>query len=201
MYLACEQAYPSDNVKRERCYDGCNKMMAVQSTAPYVTGWHVYMGAAERNLVFLRTDVDVPSQENWIALDALINGDVYENDIICDENEVHQVQLHTGHQHRFMIKYCVPTWMWTVPLLLLIGFIWMQYSNYIYGAFLREGLEQELIKNHDKRIFEQNYVMGTDLYLYPTPSMAPPPKYNEAVAIDVSEPSEIANGTDIEKKG
>lgn len=166
-------------------------MMAIQSNAPYINGWHVYMGSAERNLVLLQSDFDAPSREDWIALDSMLHGNEYEyNDMLSDDN---QARIHPAHQHRFMIKYCVPTWMWSVPLLLLIGFVWMQYSNYIHGVFLREGLEQELIKHHDKRMFEQNLV---ELY----PSIAPPPKYNEAIAIGILEAQPTVNSDGIVTK-
>lgn len=142
------------------------------------------MGAAERNMVLLQPDFDIPSKEDWVLLDSMFRANDYDYDgrsyeqMLADNRQVQSIQLYPGRQ-RFTISYCIPTWMWMVPLMLLIGFIWIHYSNYIYSVFIREGLEQELMNSRDKKFPEEDFVVGTDFYFYPTPAI-PPPKYNEA---------------------
>lgn len=159
-------------------------MMALQSKAPFINGWLVYMGAAERHMVLLQPALDMPSKEDWVLLDSMFRENDYDYDgstyekMLADNRKEQSVSLHPDRGH-FTINYCVPTWMWVLPLMLLIGFVWIHYSNYIYSAFIREGLEQELMNSREKKLTEDDFVVGTNFYFYPTPAV-PPPKYDEA---------------------
>lgn len=183
-------------------------MMILQTKAPYINGWLVYMGATDRNMVLLQPDFDMPSKEDWVLLDSMFRANDYEYDpniegyekIFADtqsatnEQRIHTVPIFTERQH-FTINYCIPTWMWMIPLLLLLAFVWVHYSNYIYGVFIREGLEREfginatdtngmngvaVVTTNDKKFpQDEDFVVGTDFYFYPSPAI-PPPKYNEA---------------------
>lgn len=142
------------------------------------------MGAAERNMVLLQPDFDIPSKEDWVLLDSMFRANDYDYEgsnyekMLADNRQVQSVPVYPGRQH-FTINYCIPTWMWAVPLMMLLAFIWIHYNNYIYSTFIHEGLEQELM-NRDKKFPEEDFVVGTDFYFYPTPAI-PPPKY-DAVA-------------------
>lgn len=193
-------AYPTNRTKKEDCFGGCNKMMALQSKAPYINGWLVYMGAAERNMVLLQPDFDIPSKDDWVLLDSMFRANDYDYEgssyekMLADNRQVQSVPLYPGRQH-FTINYCIPTWMWMVPLMLLVAFIWIHYSNYIYNVFIREGLEQDFIANRDKKFPEEDFVVGTDFYFYPTPAI-PPPKYNEAaeaILMSASDDEDVLN--------
>lgn len=52
LILACGQAYGHQTSSRNACNIGCNKMFVIQSKAPYIHGWLVYMGASG-NFVFV----------------------------------------------------------------------------------------------------------------------------------------------------
>lgn len=198
---ACSQAYTEDKAKKEKCFTGCNEMMTLQAKAPYINGWLVYMGATDRHMVLLQPDFDVPSKEDWILLDSMFQANDYDYDpniggyekiLTQSRGHIQTVPIYTGRQH-FTINYCIPTWMWMVPLILLIGLIWIHYSNYIYSVFVRDGLEQEFgissgtnvngaahANGLDKKYpHDEDFVVGTDFYFYPSPAI-PPPKYNEA---------------------
>lgn len=172
-------------------------MMSVQATAPVINGWLVYMGATDRNMVLLQPDFDLPSKEDWVLLDSMFRDYDYDPntyDKMLTDDHIQSIPIYPGRQH-FTVNYCIPTWMWIVPLLLLVGFIWIHYSNYIYSVFIREGLEHELgaVLNSaattstagtgsesDKKFRkDEDFLVGTDFYFYPTPAI-PPPRYNEA---------------------
>lgn len=196
-------------------------MMALQAKAPYINGWLVYMGATDRNMVLLQPDFDMPSKEDWVLLESMFRANDYEYDpniegyekILSDtrgatSEHIHTVPIFNGRQH-FNINYCIPTWMWMIPLLLLLAFVWVNYSNYIYNVFIREGLKREfgitsadthlsgvaVVTVNDKKIpQDEDFVVGTDFYFYPTPAV-PPSKYNkatEAILIDDSSDDEVA---------
>lgn len=197
-------------------------MMTLQAKAPYINGWLVYMGATDRNMVLLQPDFDMPSKEDWVLLDSMFRANDYEYDPNIEGYEkifgdtqgaagehIHTVPIYSGRQH-FTINYCIPTWMWMIPLLLLLAFVWVHYSNYIYSVFIREGLEREfgitstdanlggvaVVTANDKKYpQDEDFVVGTDFYFYPTPAI-PPPKYNEAaeaiLMADSSDDDEVA---------
>lgn len=179
------------------------------------------MGATDRNMVLLQPDFDMPSKEDWVLLDSMFRANDYEYDpniegyekILADTKNaatehIHTVPIFTGRQH-FTINYCIPPWMWMIPLLLLLAFVWVHYSNYIYGVFIREGLEREfgitsadtnlsgvaVLTGNDKKFpQDEDFVVGTDFYFYPTPAI-PPPKYNEAAEAILMDDSSDDEGT------
>lgn len=175
-------------------------MMSVQATAPVINGWLVYMGANDRSMVLLQPDFDQPSNEDWVLLNSMLRENDYDYDSnaydkMLTDDHIQSIPIYPGQQH-FTVKYCIPTWMWMVPLLLLVAFIWIHYSNYIYSVFIREGIEHELsavvsaaaaassagagVSEMDKKLpREQDFLVGSDFYFYPSPAI-PPPRYNEA---------------------
>lgn len=192
----CGEAYSADKEKKEECFTGCNDMMTLQGKAPYIKGWFVYMGATDRNMVLLQPDFDLPSKENWVLLDSMLRSNDYDYDPTIENIEKYFYESpdqlakeKTSHQ-RMPISYCIPTWMWTIPLLLLLAFIWMHYSNFIYGVFIRESIDHDfnISSNGDvivcsddkKRSNDEDFVVGSDFYFYPSPAV-PPPKYNDVV--------------------
>lgn len=221
---ACGEAYRDDKTKKESCFGGCNEMMTLQGKAPYINGWLVYMGATDRNMVLLQPDFDMPSKEDWVLLDSMFRANDYEYDpniegyekIFADTQDaasehIHTVPIFTGRQH-YTINYCIPTWMWMIPVLLLLAFVWVHYSNYIYSVFIREGLEREfgitsadtnlsgvaIVTANDKKFpQEEDFVVGSDYLIYPMPAI-PPPKYNEAAeAILMDDSSDDDGGSAI----
>lgn len=178
-------------------------MMTLQAKAPLINGWLVYMGATDRNLVLLQPDFDIPSKEDWVLLDSMFRND-YDYDTQYDRisTQIETVPRYMGHD-QFTINYCIPVWMWMLPLFLLVAFLYIHYSNYIYGIFLNESLQQEfglinpnqvpinVTDNEEKKCLQspQEFGVGNDFYFYPSPAV-PPPKYNdiaEAILMDSSD--------------
>lgn len=205
--LACSEAYEMvDKSKKESCFRGCNEMAAVQAGAPAVNGWLVYMGATDRNMVLLQPDFDIPSKEDWVLLDSIFRANDYDYDSeytnydkILKADSRGQIDSVSRFGNRFTINYCIPSWMWILPLLMLVAFIY--YSNYIYSAFIHEGLQHEfgiVDANHfnaismshhqtamsagNKKVLRPSdeYIVGSDYFFYPAPAV-PPPKYNDVV--------------------
>lgn len=212
--IACSEAYSDDKPKKEHCFRGCNEMMMLQAKAPLINGWHVYMGATDRNLVLLQQDIDILNEE-WVRLDSMLRND-YDYDSQYGSYDKISTQIETVPRYmehdNFTINYCIPIWMWLLPLFLLVAFLYIHYSNYIYSIFLNESLQQEFglidpnqvggvgggggvpinINNAENKKFlqsPQEFAVGTDFYFYPSPAV-PPPKYNdiaEAILIDSSD--------------
>lgn len=173
--------------------------MTVQATAPVINGWRIYMGATDRNMVLLHPGFDIPSQEDWVLLDSMLRANDYDYDPnsydkLLNDDHIQSIPIYPGRQ-QFTINYCIPTWMWMVPLILLLGFIWIHYSNYIYSVFIREGLEHEFgavvsaaaaaaatasnAADNKKLPKDEDFLVGSDFYFYPSLAI-PPPRYNEA---------------------
>lgn len=211
LFLACSEAYDGDKTRKENCFRGCNQMMTLQAKAPFVNGWLVYMGATDRNMVLLQPDFDIPTKEDWVLLDSIFRANDYDYDgqytnydKILKADSRGQIDSVTrySNRERFTINYCIPTWMWMLPLLMLVAFIWIHYSNYIYSAFIQEGLQQEFgitdpnqlnatvplsshatvnTSNGNKKSLRPNnneFLVGSDFYFYPAPAV-PPPKYDD----------------------
>lgn len=193
-------------------------MMTLQAKAPFVNGWLVYMGATDRNMVLLQPDFDIPTKEDWVLLDSIFRANDYDYDaqytnydkmLKADSRGRIDSVSQFSNRDRYAISYCIPTWMWMLPLLMLVAFIWIHYSNYIYSAFIREGLQQEFgitdpnrlnalptgghstANQSNKKLFRPSneFGVGSDFYFYPAPAVAPP-KYDdvaEAILMDSSD--------------
>lgn len=178
-------------------------MMTLQAKAPSINGWLVYMGATDRNMVLLQPDFDIPSKEEWVLLDSMFRANEYDYDSQYGNYDKINTQIETVPRYigrgNFTINYCIPVWMWILPLFLLVAFLYIHYSNYIYGMFLNESLQHEFglnagqvngvpinVANIDEKNCLQSqrkeFAVGTDFYFYPSPAI-PPPKYNEVEAI------------------
>lgn len=168
----------------------------------------MYMGATDRNMVLLQPDFDIPSKEDWVLLDSMFRASDYEYDTSYNNGYEKMLadsrgQIKTsyiGHEH-LTINYCIPTWMWMLPIIMLAAFIWIHYSNYIHSVFIRDDFEREFgITNPNNfnaataagptsattgaKILNQDFVVASDFYFYPSPSI-PPPKYADVVEQDV----------------
>ncbi|XP_031628868.1 uncharacterized protein LOC116344456 [Contarinia nasturtii] len=211
---SCSEAYNGEKLKKEQCFRGCNEMMTLQAKAPLINGWLVYMGATDRNMVLLQPDFDIPSKEDWVLLDSMWRSNEYDYDSQYGNYDKITTQIETVPRYigreNFTINYCIPVWMWILPLFLLVAFLYIHYSNYIYGMFLNEGLQHEfgligpgqvnvvpmnLTGGDEKKSLRpqrQEFAVGTDFYFYPSPAI-PPPKYNdiaESILMDSSDDEE-----------
>lgn len=173
--------------------------MLLQAKAPLINGWLVYMGATDRNMVLLQPDFDIPSKEDWVLLDSMWRTNEYDYDSQYGNydkisTQIETVPRYTGDDN-FTINYCIPVWMWMLPIFLVVAFLYMHYSNYIYSMFLNESFQHEigllnpsqvngvpinLLNADEKRSLRphQEFAVGKDFYFYPSP-VIPPPKYNE----------------------
>lgn len=168
-------------------------MMLLQSKAPNVDGILVYMGATDQKMALLRSDFDKPAKRDWVQLNAILESDNTDYDYV--ENDMFNLsedrRKHPNHR-RFAHSYCIPTWMWMLPVLLVVMLVWLNYSNYIHSMFIHEGLRQELSLMTavdteagltKKLVGEPNaYGVGNEFYFYPMPAV-PPPKYDESILL------------------
>lgn len=185
-------------------------MMTLQAKAPLINGWLVYMGATDRNMVLLQPDFDIPSKEDWVLLDSMWREYDYDSQYGNYDKvstQIETVPRFVGREH-FTINYCIPVWIWMLPLFLLVAFLYIHYSNYIYGLFLSESLQQEfgLISSgqvpiniasvEEKKCLRphQEFAVGSDFYFYPSPAV-PPPKYNEIAEAILMDSSDDENET------
>lgn len=216
--VACSEAYNGDKLKKEHCFRGCNEMMTLQAKAPLINGWLVYMGATDRNMVLLQPDFDIPSKEDWVLLDSMFRANDYDYDSQYGSYDKISTQIETVPRYmsrdNFTINYCIPMWVWMLPLFLLVAFLYIHYSNYIYGMFLSESLQHDfglidpsqvngvpidITSIQEKKCLRPSheFAVGTDFYFYPAPSV-PPPKYNEiaeSILMDSSDEDDDDNNT------
>lgn len=159
--------------------------MLLQSKAPYVNGLLVYMGATDRNMALMASDFDKPTKHDWVLLNSILSAN-YDYDEDVDEKYTADVRHVDQNQEYLPDAYCIPAWIWMLPVSLILLFIWLNYSNYIYSAFINESLRQEfgLIGDNKKIVGVQQppdaYGVGNEYYFYPMPAI-PPPKYDESI--------------------
>lgn len=153
---------------------------------------HITLRFTGKSLVLLQPDFDIPpSEDDWILLDSVFNNN-NDYDKLFDQykySETTRIQTVPAYpaRNRFTINYCIPTWIWSIPILLVLAFIWMQYGTYINSIFIQEDMIDDLSTDgHDqldasKRIKRNDdFGVSIDSYFYPMPAV-PPPKYNEAI--------------------
>lgn len=212
--VACGEAYDVEKFKKEHCFRGCNEMMTLQAKAPLINGWLVYMGATDRNMVLLQPDFDIPSKEDWVLLDSMLRANDYDYSQYGGYDKITtQIETvpHYMERDHFTINFCIPMWMWMLPLFLLVAFLYIHYSNYIYGIFLSESLQHEfglvgpnqvngvpidITCGEEKKCLRpsQEFAVGSDFYFYPAP-VVPPPKYNEIAESILMDSSDDENDT------
>ncbi|GAB0086416.1 uncharacterized protein DMENIID0001_092820 [Sergentomyia squamirostris] len=184
---SCTEAY-YEKVKREACNVGCSKMFELQSKSPYLHGWLLYMGASsERNggMMFLQPDLDIPpSDDDWIVFDSFRPRD-YDNihPYKLTETRIQTMPIYPVRKH-ISTQFCIPTWMWMIPIMLVFAIVWIQYGNTIRNVFIYEDVEEEdedaeedNSGGSNKKI-EEDFIVALDSYFYPTPAIPPPPKYS-----------------------
>lgn len=181
-------------------------MMLLQSKAPYVNGLLVYMGATDRNMALLRSDFDKPTKDDWILLDSMLRDQNYDYDDSAKPFNVHNARRR--NHSNYTGSYCIPTWLWMLPILLVVVFIWLNYSNYIYNVFIQESLRHEFglmstatdsecsTALGDKKMTTAHdaYGVGKEFYFYPMPAV-PPPKYDESILMAGSNDDDDDNET------
>ena len=133
-------------------------------------------------MVLLQPDFDIPSDDDWVLLDSVLRNQNY--DKLFDEYKISEQRIETiPIRSRFTINYCIPTWMWIVPIFLIITFIWIQYGSYLNGIVLQEDLQMNVDGTTQPtkkiEIKSNDFLVSADSYFYPTPSV-PPPKYDDA---------------------
>lgn len=182
-------------------------MKTLQSKAPQINGWLVYMGATDRSLVLLQPDLDdIPSKDDWVLLNSMWQTNEYEYDSHLEQLNSIAKQIETEEEH-IRIEFCIPIWIWLFPLCLLCIVVFLQIANCLSGFCLNDSHQNDLgliNSNHltggvpinVTKINEKNYMLtnkefdvGTDFYFYPSPAI-PPPKYNEideALLLDSSD--------------
>lgn len=185
--MSCEEAYEEIS-RRETCHLGCSRMYEIQSKAPYFHGWLVYMGASDRSMVLMQPDFDIVSEDDWILLDAFVHPREYEN--IGDTYKLTETRIQTmpiyPMRKNLTMEFCIPTWMWMVPIFLVLGLVWIHYGNTIRNIFIYEECQDDdatnvlttVIQAKDSNHKNGDFIVALESYFYPTPAI-PPPKYTD----------------------
>lgn len=162
-------------------------MKTLQAKAPQINGWIVYMGATDRNMVLLQPDFDIPTNEDWVLLDSMWRTNEYEYDL----DNLDRIAKRINDEKPIKIDFCIPIWLWLLPLFLLCCVVFLQISNFLSNFCIDDNLQNELglinaahlngvpiniTKINEKK--HREFAVGTDFYFYPSPAI-PPPKYNE----------------------
>lgn len=175
MLAACADAYPRDKLRRDACQLGCNKMMDTQAEAPSLHGWLVYSGASERSMVVFQP----PETEDndWVLLDpvsrprhdyvAIVNADSFK----LTETHVQTLPIDPANRrldYRGQVRgptrsqFCPNSWMWTIPIFLLIALVWIQYGTTIRNVLILEEDEEVVIAADDGLDAEHHPLNGSE---------------------------------------
>lgn len=176
----CRDAYPADGMRRDACALGCRRMYEVQARAPIIpitgdTNWVVYMGSSDENLVVVQPpELLENSDSGWVLLNSIFRpSHDYESASASASVGYKLTETHvqtmpisaaesSSFKHRFgqfrrqsQSPFCIPAWLWLVPVLLLVALVYIQYN----GSNLRSVLvfeeesedEQEILVEHNGR--------------------------------------------------
>lgn len=159
----CKDAYPSDGLRRDACELGSKKMFEIQSKAPVASGGLlVYMGAGDRSMIVIQPpdnmlDSSSGAQDNdWVLLNSFRSpSHDYELSSTYKLTETHvQTMPISEHGHRFgeyrrlHTAFCIPAWLWLIPVMLLMALVYIQYGTTLKSVMVEESedeLEQEIL--------------------------------------------------------
>lgn len=92
-------------------------------------------------MVLMQPDFELESEDDWILLDSVFhphdyeaNGDTYK----LTETRVQTMPIYPMRKN-IRMEFCVPAWMWMVPILLVLTLIWLQYGHSIRSIFIYDG--------------------------------------------------------------
>uniref|UniRef100_A0A1B0CKJ1 Transmembrane protein 59 n=1 Tax=Lutzomyia longipalpis TaxID=7200 RepID=A0A1B0CKJ1_LUTLO len=186
---SCTDAY-YEKVKREACQVGCGKMFELQSKSPYIHGWLVYMGAStdrdhSGGVMYMQPDLYTPpSDDDWIVFDTAFRPQDYDSlhPYKLTQTHIQTMPIYPVRKH-ISTQFCIPTWMWMIPIMLVFAIVWIQYGNAIRNVFIYEDVEEDDDDTEEEgsttKKIEEDFIVALDSYFYPTPSIPPPPKYSE----------------------
>lgn len=213
----CKDAYPADGLRRDACRLGCSRMFEIQSKAPVAPGWVVYMGASDRSMVVMQPpdllENSAQGDNDWVLLDSIFrpshdyneipSGDPYK----LTETHIQTMPIYTDRQRfggyrRSQSQFCIPAWMWLIPIMLLMALVYIQYGTTIKNVLVLDDdsddeLEQEIIierrkgsegGNESCRVSMKNkdtFLVALDPFFYSSDKgdekllLDLPPKYEE----------------------
>lgn len=191
--VGCTTAYADMPSRLAACHIGCLEMMRLQNSAPYLNGWLVYMGASDKNVVLLQRELELASNE-WVALDTVMEEFKLDDNNSLKAMAFYPARINSGivndqQQQRLTINYCLPTWMWMVPVLLFMLFVWLQYGRQLNHWLVVNAEHQTggdamapvaILVDIEHAPKTGDFTVSSDSYFYPMPAV-PPPKYNESV--------------------
>ncbi|KAJ6639735.1 hypothetical protein Bhyg_12482 [Pseudolycoriella hygida] len=181
---SCSEAYTSRLKSQNACEVGCGKMNDLQSKAPYINGWLVYMGAPDHSMVLLQPDLDIISDDDdWVLLDSVLrNNNNNDYDKIFEQYKMTETRIQTIPVHECKRRFSLDfSWIW-ILLVLTLMFVTMHIlQRYGFNHF-NEQLNEKILNDNVCKTFHPNddFVVSNDSYFYPTP-VIPPPKYNEVI--------------------
>lgn len=147
-------------------------MFEVQSKAPVALGgWIVYMGASDRSMVVMQPpellENSAQGDNEWVLLDSIFRPSHDYNEIPSasgdttyklTETKIQTMPIYTSsdrerfgnYRRRTHSQFCIPAWMWLIPVTLLMALVYIQYGTTIRNVLVIEDesddeLEQEII--------------------------------------------------------
>lgn len=142
---------------------GCGRMFEIQSKAPVAPGWVVYMGASDRSMVVMQPpdllENSAQGDNDWVLLDSIFRPAHDYNEIASGDNTYKLTETHIqtmpirqrfGNYRRSHSPFCIPAWLWLIPVFLLLALVYIQYGTTIRNVLVLEDesddeLEQEII--------------------------------------------------------
>lgn len=142
-------------MRRDACDLGCRKMHEIQLKAPVASApglgdsgsFVVYMGAGEQSMVVVP---DLSERTGWVLLNSLFRPMNDYNDVAAaaaassssasyrlTETRVQTMPIAGGasEKHRFgeyrrnHSPFCIPAWLWLIPVMLLVALVYIQYNG------------------------------------------------------------------------
>lgn len=140
-------------------------MFDLQSKAPLADGLLVYMGAGDRSMVVVQPPelLESGADNEWVLLNSFRPSQQSH-----DYNELSPTYKFTRHvqtmpipEHgrrfgdyrRLHTPFCIPAWLWMIPVMLLMALVYIQYGTSLKTALVEDSedeLEQEILVQHDK---------------------------------------------------
>lgn len=92
-------------------------------------------------MVLMQPDFELESEDDWILLDSVFHSHDYEansDTYKLTETRVQTMPIYPMRKN-IRMEFCVPAWMWMVPILLVLTLIWLQYGHSIRSIFIYDG--------------------------------------------------------------
>lgn len=181
-------------------------MCDIQSQAPVTAGGLlVYMGAGDRNMVVMQhsdllENAAQAGDNDWVLLNSIFGPSSsrdrdYELPSTYKLTETHvqtmpipiSAERHrVAEYHRIHSPFCIPAWVWIIPVMLLMSLVYIQYGSTLKNVLIFESDESD--DEHEIAVGTRNISDDKDSYVIAFQPLEfleaklqdLPPKYDEA---------------------